>query len=373
MKILKDSAIYLLGEIFAKALPFLLLPYLTRKLGAAGFGELSYYQTYLALLVIVFGMSQDGAVARYYYVYGKRNLHNVVYAGYAYTFAVAGVALAAAWAAGSLIMAAVVGAAASQCVLNVQLVLRQCRKQAFSYTLIQVASGILTSALTVALLEWMDGEPVAKRFMALLLGNAAVSAIAAWWFLRDRYLVVHISYSKLFKSIRYIMVFGVPLILHYVAGFTKGQLDRMVLYPIYPAEQIGIYAAGFQVAWILSVLLMATNRAVVPYYYQAMKDGRLNSFRIRKLSCWTFALVFVVALLTWLLPESLFLLVLGDEYIGIKWYACLFLLGNGLSAPYFILVNYLYYYGQNSKISFISLLSVGSYLAVLLATVPLGY
>ena len=41
MKILKDSAVYLLGELFAKALPFLLLPYLTRKLGAAGFGELS--------------------------------------------------------------------------------------------------------------------------------------------------------------------------------------------------------------------------------------------------------------------------------------------------------------------------------------------
>ncbi len=54
MKILKDSFIYLFGELFAKALPFLLLPYLTRKLGVAGFGELSFYQTVFSLLVIFF-------------------------------------------------------------------------------------------------------------------------------------------------------------------------------------------------------------------------------------------------------------------------------------------------------------------------------
>ena len=41
MKLLKDSLIYLLGELAAKALPFLLLPYLTRKFGAAGYGDLS--------------------------------------------------------------------------------------------------------------------------------------------------------------------------------------------------------------------------------------------------------------------------------------------------------------------------------------------
>ncbi|MCT8759307.1 flippase, partial [Glaesserella parasuis] len=44
MKALKDSSIYLIGEFASKSLPFLLLPYLTNKLGMEGFGELSYYQ-----------------------------------------------------------------------------------------------------------------------------------------------------------------------------------------------------------------------------------------------------------------------------------------------------------------------------------------
>lgn len=374
MKILKDSAIYLFGEMFAKALPFLLLPYLTRKLGAAGFGELSYYQTFFALLVILFGLSQDGAVARYYYVYGKRNLHNVVYAGYAYTFTVAAIALAVAWAAGSLIMAAVVASAAVQCILNVQLTLRQCRKQAVAYTILQIASGLLCSLLTILLLEWTDGEPVFKRFAALLLGNAAVSAIAAWWFFRQQNNPIRLSWHRIQRSLMYVAAFGLPLLIHYCAHFVKGQLDRIVLYQFYSAEQIGIYSAGLQFGLVFHVLLTALNKASVPYYYQSLKKGQINAQKIKLWSLLSLPIAVLPALFVGLLlPENLFLWLFGgNQYIGVKWYVCWFLLGSGLFLPYYILVNYLFYRGWNAKISSISLLSVVIYLGVLAATAPLG-
>ena len=46
MSIMKDSSVYLTGELLSKSIPFLLLPYLSRKLGLEGFGELSYYQIF---------------------------------------------------------------------------------------------------------------------------------------------------------------------------------------------------------------------------------------------------------------------------------------------------------------------------------------
>ena len=39
MSLIKDSSIYLIGELSAKCVPFLLLPYLSRKLGVEGFGS----------------------------------------------------------------------------------------------------------------------------------------------------------------------------------------------------------------------------------------------------------------------------------------------------------------------------------------------
>lgn len=85
--LLKDSVIYVLGEMTAKAVPFLLLPYLTRVLGTTGFGDLSYYLSLTAFIVIGMSLSQNGALTRYFYVYGRHGLGNIMLAGGLYSLA----------------------------------------------------------------------------------------------------------------------------------------------------------------------------------------------------------------------------------------------------------------------------------------------
>ena len=178
MKLLKDSVIYLIGELFAKIIPFLMLPYLSHKLGVAGFGELSYYQTYLALLVLVLGMCQDGAVARYFYFYGKRSLNLVVNAGYGYTLFLGIIMLLVGWFYQSTILVYIVLASVFQSLVSVQLSIRQCQKQAAAYTIIQITSGVLSAVFTVLLLEFFYQELVQKRFLAIALANILVFVMA---------------------------------------------------------------------------------------------------------------------------------------------------------------------------------------------------
>ncbi|MEY7679874.1 oligosaccharide flippase family protein, partial [Enterobacter cloacae] len=80
MKIIRDSFIYLTGDLLSRSIPFLLLPYLTRMLGSDGFGELSYYQIVIALGLIFIVFSQDGALVRYYYKYGRNGLGSILLA-----------------------------------------------------------------------------------------------------------------------------------------------------------------------------------------------------------------------------------------------------------------------------------------------------
>ena len=369
MKLLKDSLIYLIGELAAKALPFLLLPYLTRKFGAAGYGDLSYWQTLLSLLIIVLSLSQDGALTRYFYVYGKRNLPNIMLAGYGYTALVSLAALGVATAMQSINLAAVTCAAAAQSVLGVQLAYRQCQKRALSYTLIQTASGVFTSLLTIALLEATHAAPIAIRFAALFIGNAAVS-LATYALIRKRHR--RRSWRRLFQAAQYIVAFGLPLVLHHASGFIKGQLDRIVIHQHYAPEQLGIYAAGLQLASILSILLLAANKAIVPHYYQAIKQGSLNAAKIRRLALASLAASPIPAALVWLLPNALFTWLLGAPYAGSQYYAALFLLGFGLTLPYYLLVNHLFYHGKNQRIAVISVLSTLVYLAALFATARIG-
>ena len=369
MNLLKDSAIYLFGELAAKALPFLLLPYLTRKFGAAGFGELSYYQTICSLLIIAFGLSQDGALTRYFYVYGKRNLRNVMLAGYGYTVILTSITLILSAIYQSIVLAAVTCAATAQTILGVQLALRQCQKRAISYTVIQTASGVLTSVLTVLLLEITSDTPIAMRFAALFIGNALVSLVA-FWVIPKTHHSFHLQ--RILLSGSYVLAFGLPLVLHHISGFIKGQLDRIVIYQHYSTAQLGIYAAGLQLASILSILLLAINKATVPHYYQALKQGSLNATKVRHLAWLSSAVSPIFAVTAAMLPENVFVWLLGAQYVGVKYYIFLFLIGFGLTIPYYVLVNFLFYHGKNKLIATISVLSTLIYLAVLFVSATAG-
>ena len=370
MKILKDSAVYLLGELFAKALPFLLLPYLTRKLGAAGFGELSYYQTVLSLLALAFGLSQDGAITRYFYFYGKRNLPNVLRTGGLYTLALTLLGLLFAWWRQSWILGFVVLTAGSQTLLGTQLAWRQCQKRALSYVAIQISSSALSAVLTVLLLECTAYQPVAMRLAALCSVNFAVAAAAYCW--ANQKQPAHFTRRRALYSLRYILAFGLPLLLHHASGFVKGQLDRIIIYRMYSAAELGVYAAALQLAGILSIILMAVNKATVPYYYHAIEQKKITAKHVRRWAWIGFCAAPLFAAAVWCMPESWFVWFLGAQYIGAHHYIVFFTLGYALTIPYYLLVNYLFYFGKNSLISSISLLSAAIYLLILFAVAQLG-
>ncbi|MDC4392755.1 oligosaccharide flippase family protein, partial [Acinetobacter baumannii] len=365
MRILKDSFIYLVGELFAKSLPFLMLPYLTRKLGPDGFGELSYYLTMLSLFGIFVGLSQEGAVTRYFYFYGKKALNTVVKAGYLFNIAISILLLFGCWWFKAEIMAYVVLATMFQSFVNVQLALRQCQKQPLKYILIQIILSLTNVLFTVAALEYFSQDLVAYRILAIVIANLTTFVIASLVLgdlFRDNY---RFTWQRLRIGLFYIFSFGLPLILHQSSFFVKGQLDRIFIYQQYSKAELGVYSAGVQIAAVLPIILMSLNKAIVPYYYQGLKEGSLTIAKIKKYTLYSLPFSILPAVIGWLLPEQVYLWFLGQSYMGSKYYVVMYFLGFGVNLPYLILVNYFFYYGKNLLISKITMLSSLIYLVFL--------
>lgn len=358
MKVLKDSLIYLTGELFAKSLPFLMLPYLTRKLGPEGFGELSYYLTWLALFGIFIGLSQEGAIARYYYFYGTKALNIVVKSGYIYNLIISSILLLGCWIFNAEIIAYIVLATMFQSFVNVQLALRQCQKQPIKYIIIQIILSLSTVIFTVAALEFFKSEPVLYRILAIVCANGLTFFVASM-VLGDLFSNKNnrVTIQRLKLGFLYIFSFGLPLILHQSSFFIKGQLDRLFIYEQYSKAELGIYSAGVQIAAVLPIVLMALNKAILPYYYQGLKQSTLNLKKIKLYAIYSFPIAIMPALIGWLLSEKLYIWFLGDGYFGAKYYIVVYLLGYGLSLPYLILVNYFFYHGKNMLISKMTIMS----------------
>ena len=375
MRVLKDSFIYLIGELFAKSLPFLMLPYLTRKLGPDGFGELSYYLTMLALFGIFVGLSQEGAVTRYFYFYGKKALNTVVKAGYLFNNDISIVFLLGCWWFKAEIMAYVVLATMFQSFVNVQLALRQCQKQPFKYITIQIILSLTNVFFTIAALEYFSQELVAYRILAIVAANLITFLIASLVLgnlFRDNQ---RFTWQRLKLGLFYIFSFGLPLILHQSSFFVKGQLDRILIYQQYSKTELGVYSAGIQVAAVLPIVLMALNKAIVPYYYQGLKDNRLTIEKIKEYALLSMPIGLLPAGIAWLFPENFYLWFLGGNYIGAKYYVVMYLLGFGMNITYLTIVNYYFYYARNKLISTLSAISSCIYLILLwiLCSINISY
>ncbi|MFH4238181.1 flippase, partial [Acinetobacter baumannii] len=91
-------------------------------------------------------------------------------------------------------------------------------------------------------------------------------------------------------------------------------LDRIFIYQQYSKAELGIYSAGVQIAAVLPIILMALNKAIVPYYYQGLKDSSLTIKKIKKYTLISLPLSVLPAVVGWLLPEQVYLWFLGPSY-----------------------------------------------------------
>lgn len=362
MKIIKDSAIYVIGEVLAKLMPFLLMPYLTRQLGVAGFGELSYYQTLIVLLVIFIGLSQDGAITRYFYRYGKRSLGLVVLAGFFYSTIITLLFLGVALFFNSLIIIYVLFSAFFQSLMAAQLSIRQCQRQAVKYTILQLFSSVLSILITILLFEYVAGNTL-MRIIAIFLSNAMGVAFGFYFFIKDG-AQFNFKLKEFYTAVAYIFSFGLPLIFHHMSFFIKGQLDRVIIADKFSYTDLGIYAAAAQLAMIFVVCLQAINKAIVPYFYEALKKKSLSKENVIKYSIYSFLIVPIPALIALVIPNSVYLLFLGQQFDGAKFYTVMFLIGFGVNIPYLILVNYLFFHAKNKQIAIVTFISSLIYLII---------
>ena len=244
-----------------------------------------------------------------------------------------------------------------QSFINVQLALRQCQQQPIKYITLQIILSLTNVIFTIAALELFNEDLVAYRILAIVVANALTFFIASV-VLGDLFSSKNrITLKRLKLSAQYIFSFGIPLILHQSSFFIKGQLDRLFIYEQYTKAELGIYSAGVQVATVLPIVLMALNKAIVPYYYQGLKEKKLTIQSIKKYTLFCLALCISPAFIGYVLPKSVYVWFLGERYANSKYYVVMYLLGYGANLPYLMLVNYLFFHAKNKLIASITFIS----------------
>lgn len=377
--LLSGSATYLISNMLAAAIPFALLPILTRYLTPAEYGAVALYQTLLTGLGAVIGINAQGIASVKYYDDNLSRRELRYFIGNCFlVLAVTAVltllsiiifrqtlsdwlALEMQW----LLLSVFVSSATF--VMIMRMGQWQVREQARYYGAFQVSQSLINMLISLLLVVYFL-QGAAGRIWALSFTPLACAVVALLLLYKDGLL----GFAWRPNYMREIFAFGIPLIPHSLGYFLISSIDRFVISDKLGLAQVGIYMVAAQLVSVMGLLFDAINNAYVPWLFDRLKRNQIEEKR--QIVRWTY--IYCIALLgvvviAFFIGPPLLIMIAGDKYIAaasvIGWLA----LGQVLHGMYLMVTNYIFYSKKTGLLSLSTLISGLFNLGLLTVLIPI--
>ncbi len=376
MKVSTAAGIYLIGNVFAAAVPFALLPILTRVFTPDEYGTVVLFFLLAGLAASVSGLNVHGAVPIRWF--DRRSTDFPKYVGSALAVALTStlVAMALLWCAGWLwhqqfglqawlwpFAGLMAGATV---VASLRSGLWQSQQKPVESATFQVGGAVLNMALSLGAVLYLGWGSAGRIFGAVLA--TVVVAVGAVALLRS---AQDLKWSCARTDVHDLLKFGVPLIPHTLAGFVLGTIDRFAVSVELGPGALGIYGAAVQLGMVINVLADAAIKAMSPWMYAQLAASSARS-RLRVVGVALVAIPFwlVTAGLLWLIFRAVGPLLLGKEYQDAIQLSVWFLLTGAVWGIYANFANMFFFKARTELLALATMTS--AVVAVLLAPVLVG-
>ena len=365
--LLKSLSVYSLANILNAGIPFLLLPFLTNHLSPADYGLISIFQMILSLTIPFSGLNTDGAVSREYFVkeadkdafphYVSNSIFLVIISSLAVLllFFFTGNTISTLTDFPSDWLWVVLVCAFSQNISEILLSVWQVKYESVKFAIFRITRTLFEMGLSVFLIITIK-KGWESRINGQLIA-ALLFALFALYFLYK---------EKLFKKgiskqvIKDILKFGVPLIPHVTGAVFIAMADRMFITKMVGISETGLYAVGYQVGQIISLIQTSFNQAWVPYFYGKLNEkSRTTDVKIVKFTYGYFLAMLVLAFGLTICAPTIFSWFIGPKYAKAINYVFWISLGFAFNGMYKMVVNYFFYIKETYWVSLITFITAG--------------
>lgn len=359
---LKNSIIYISTEVLNKAIPFLLLPILTKYLTPADYGIIASFTAFVSFLSIFIGLSIHGAVNVNFFTISKEELKVYISNGILlllFTTVIvffivflfqrqlsSHLLLGSEW----LYMGIVLAFAQFITLLNLTLWIAE--KNSKAYGVYQILQTILISSMSILFVvalhyDWRG------QVLANVLGTLSLSLFSFYLLYKRGYL--QFKYQP--KDMKDLLHFGIPMIPHNLSGWIETSGDRLLLISLIGASSTGLFTVGFQIGMIMSVLVSSFHKVWNPYLYEklSLSEFTLKSkIKIVKFTYLYFiAMIFLVLILNFI-AKYIFLYLIDTQYAQSYQYVIYILITFALNGAYFMVVSYIFFLKKTKQLAYIT-------------------
>jgi len=282
MSFIKNIWIYLLSNIINQAIPFILLPILTRYLNPEDYGLVAMFFVIEKIMQILAGFSCYGAVGLAYFELSKTEISSYIGTTLliivsTFTIMVPTIALfqktlshltglPLVW----LLFTPIVGIA--NVIILTKMTLWQSEQKSLPYGIFMVLQSGLSVGLAIYLvvilnLSWQG------RLISGIVTAGIFSVISLWILIKSGYL--RWSWNKNYA--KDMLRFGVPLVPHQAASWIKYSLDRLMIVSMIGLGSAGIYAVAAALSKAVSLLVISFATAWSPYVFGSLSSQKAGT------------------------------------------------------------------------------------------------
>lgn len=374
-KLLGNASLYLISNVINAAIPFLLLPILTRALSPSDYGYIAMFNMVIVIFNAFTGLSVHGAVTVRFFQVDKRALAEYVGACIVILLISTAVivvfvvifnaefmrytGLSADWLILSVIISGI------QFLCNIQLALWQVRGEAKLYGAFQITQSLLNLLISIVLIinlgmKW-EGRIWAQVITTGLSGIGVMALL-----IKGRYIAKP-------RALRIDMLnalkFGVPLIPHTISATLIAISGRFIITNMLDVASTGIYMVSMQFGVALSLIAEAFGKAYSPWMFSKLKTPSLQTqYLLVGVNYLIFVFFLLMALIAATVVYFIFPYIVGEKFIAARELIFWIMLGNAFTGMYFAVGGFIWF---SSKTKYISMATIGSGIISLTVTLTL--
>jgi len=281
-KLFKNSLVYTGTNVINKAIPFFLLPVMTRYLTPSDYGIVATFNVLMAIMVVFVGLSMHGAINVNFFKLNKNELKEYIGNVFSILFSSFALVLIIVYILKSNFsfltkfpenwIPFIVIIALFQSIFAITIGLWQVEQKSLPYGLFQISITILNVSLSVVfvvLLGWgWQGRILGEVIASVIFGLLSILVI---------YKREYIKFSLNKKYIKDALFFGIPLIPHALGGWIITGIDRIFINSMVGVAATGIYTVGYQVGMIIGLLAHSFNLAWSPFLFEKLKKNNYTT------------------------------------------------------------------------------------------------
>ncbi|XQY91542.1 lipopolysaccharide biosynthesis protein [Metabacillus sp. HB246100] len=359
----KSSAVYTITNIINAAIPFLMMPILTRELSPIDYGIVSMFQVLIGIVAPFTGLSVNGAINRKYYDRDKIDFPKYVANSLillisstlmvAIIFALFSNAIADVSAFPEGWLWAVLVVSFSQFLITIVLVHWQVQVKPLFFGIFQISNTLLNVGLSIWFVVGL-GFNWQGRIQGQVITTVVFAIIGFYILNKDGWIKWGLNKDYIKNGLH----FGIPLIPHTLGAFIITMSDRLFLTNMVGVAETGLYTVGYQFGNMIGLVQDAFNKAWVPWLFGKLKSENENSKRqIVKITYIYFIAILALALLLSAIAPWFLSFFVGEEFKESGKYVLWVAVGYAFNGMYKLVANYIFYVEKTKYLAWLTFLT----------------